>query len=607
MRSHSRRKRARPGEELVLADNPQRDHLHGLRGRLATLRDAIAELDVETEALRAELTSFEHRYHAALALEHSLLRRAERLIRHLERWSHLLVEAPSESIVQRGTRIEHKRARELDEQAHHTVSANHDEPEPLPPDSQTQLKAIYRALARRYHPDLGRSEEECVRFGQMMARINELYRIGDHERLQAMLAQAQLDAPPESLDDEAQIELLEARVRWFETVLGNLQRERVSLEACATCELWRDVEQARIEGRDLVAEVRVKLLGRIESSTTDIASAIERLEECVNQFNASGLTRASQNVARFDPHVDKSLVRLGLQALAELRTSPEAESFAEWIVQLAEPHPALLRVIMLTYVAELSPFPLPGLESYDDAVLRFASLARPGETQLSIEQALLQLDEVLEFGVKRASEKHVRAGLRFRSAAAHEAMPLVLRRLDIRREFRRLLLVLGEREQCPTCEHETFLIPLFRLRGLDDLRALVCPDCTTTLRSYWMPRGKDVQGVLNSAFIDFEIVVESVVTLARGSVALQLLPEEIETMTVKQLKQRIHADIFKRNEMDIALEQIVLEQHGEPIGDRKALGDLDSVAFTLRFKNSARNEADVLELLKHRIRTRWDA
>jgi len=167
-----------------------------------------------------------------------------------------------------------------------------------------------------------------------------------------------------------------------------------------------------------------------------------------------------------------------------------------------------------------------------------------------------------------------------------------------------LLLVLGEREQCATCNRAIFSIPLFRLRGLDDLRALVCPHCATTLRSYWMPRGKDVQGVLNSAFIDFEIVVESVVTLARGSMALQLLPEEVETTTAKQFKQRIHADIFKRNDMAIALEQLLLEQHGKPVPDRKGLGDLDGLDFTLKLRDA--NEADTLELLKHRIRTRWE-
>jgi hypothetical protein len=592
---------------LILADNPSRERLRELRARLAVLRDAIAELDVEIEALRAELAAFEQRYHAALAPEHMLLRRAERLIRHLERWSQMLGEAPGEEVTVRAERLERKRARELEEQAREQPIANHDTPEPLPASRQNELKAIYRALARRYHPDLGRSEEECLRFGQLMAQINELYRLGDAGRLQAMLDQAQADVAPDALDDEAQIELLEKRVLGFESVLANLQSERVALEQCATCELWRDVEQARVQGRDLIEEVRAQLLSRIDAASSDIGRAIHRLEECVNQFNASGLTRATQGVVRFDPHVDKGLVRLGLQALAELRTSPEAERFADWIVQLAEPHPALLRVIMLTYVAELAPFPLPGLESYDDVELRFASLQRPGEPALSVEQALLQLDEVLEFGVKRASERHVRAGLRFRSVAAHDAMPLVLRRLDIRREFRRLLLVLGEREHCATCEREIFSIPLFRLRGLDDLRALVCPHCATTLRSYWMPRGKDVQGVLNSAFLDFEIVTESVVTLGRGSVALQLLPEEWETMCARELKQRIYADIFRRNDMALTLEQLALEQNGEAIADEVALADLDARDFTLRLREGAPlGEADTLELLKHRIRTRWE-
>ena len=40
---------------------------------------------------------------------------------------------------------------------------------------------------------------------------------------------------------------------------------------------------------------------------------------------------------------------------------------------------------------------------------------------------------------------------------------------------------------------------------LDDLRSLVCPECGHTQKSYWMPKGKDVQAILNDAFLELEV------------------------------------------------------------------------------------------------------
>lgn len=612
----------RTAHALVLADIPERQELRRLQGLLSAKRDEIAELNLEIESLRDALQDFESQYHERLASEHADLQRIERLVRHIERWRELLSAAPRVSVAQRGKRVEQRRQRELSRQAEQRqrATAPRAQPEPdvgvaAPAD---RLKTAYRALARRYHPDLAGSERERVEFGQRMRRINALYRLGDVERLEAWAEQAkggELDAP--DLDEQAQISLLQQRREWFETVLQNLREEREDLERSPTCQLMRNVAQARQSGRDLLEELRGELQRRVADAFGDVRTAIRDLEAEVSRYNRDAAhseaveAHATERQAlkpTFDPFADKSLVRLGLAELATLNTDAQSADLGAWMTGLVETHPATLRLILFAYVSELTPFPLPGLEHYDDLATRFQHLSQPTEPRIALEEALVDTDEVLEFGVKRATAKVAYTGLRFRSEKAREAVLVALKDMSVRREFRRVLMVLGELETCPSCGRQDFVIPVFKLRGLDDLRASVCGHCGAVLNSYWMPAGQDVQAVLNAAFLDFDIVSEWSFSIARTSIATQLLPIQVDSWNVGNLKRRLYDDVFKRNDLDIKRSQIQLFQGGRRIPEKTALIDVEGTQFHVRFTNDAPcREAEALEMLRHRIRNRFRA
>src|SRR5690606_11479860 len=102
--------------------------------------------------------------------------------------------------------------------------------------------------------DLARAEDERLRHGEMMARINELYRAGDLERLESLAEQAKGgDIEDAELGLDEQLSQLEERLAWFDAVLENLREERAALERSTTCELMRNVAQAEANSRDLVA------------------------------------------------------------------------------------------------------------------------------------------------------------------------------------------------------------------------------------------------------------------------------------------------------------------------------------------------------------------
>ena len=615
-------KRANKNQEsLVLADIPERQRLRQLQANLAALRDQIGGLDLEIETLRDELSEFEAQYHAHLRPEHEQVRRIRSWLQHLERWSEVLeqqVRAPApEALVQRIERIEGRRTRELKQQksAEKQVRKAQAElrekpvPEPRAADVQERLKAAYRDLARRFHPDLARTEEERLSNSQVMARINALYRAGDVERLVAMREQArggELDTSELSLDE--QLVQLEERHAWFTAVVHNLRDERSALEQSATCELWRNVEQARTNGRDLIEELREQTQARILRLLEDVPYAARSLENAVNRYNRN-LTKKDKPGAlelSFDPYEDKSMVRLALDELGQQHVSPAVRKQARDIEHLAEDRPALLRLLLLTYVSELSPLPLAGLERYEDLQLRFTTLGAQDETPMSLEAALVESDGWLEYGVRQATAKLAHAGLRFRQSALRDAIPVSLQALPVRRSFKQVLGVLGERTTCTACHEAIFAVPLYRTRGLDDLRASVCPRCGTMLNSYWMPRGKDVQAVLNAAFLDFEIVSEFAFALGRASIAMQLVPQQIETLTVGDVKKRLVQDVFTRHEIEVTANMVQLYQKNKLVRDGTALHRIETPRFEVRFVADAKlSEADALELVRHRIRTRF--
>ena len=361
-----------------------------------------------------------------------------------------------------------------------------------------KLKSVYRTLVRRCHPDLAQTEEDRVRLGALMARINGLYAERDLRRLERLVEQTR-DADVDVADKSVleRIADLEARVAWLSVLRDNLQNERDALGRCATGELLRQVEEARREGRDLLEELRRDLEREARRARGEIRAAVRLLEEAVHRYNkqnALSTVRPASSAGAllrvFDPYDDKRFVRLGLEHLAALQLSPAALREAEWMTSLAESEPALLCLILMTYAAELSPTPLPGLEKYDDIALRFRRFA--GEEETTLEDALVELAERLEYGLRRTSARRAHAGLRFRSALTRQAIPVALRAHAVRRAFKEVLSVLDERITCSACEREVFGVPLFRTRGLDDLRSLVCPECGHTQKSYWMPKGKDV-------------------------------------------------------------------------------------------------------------------
>ena len=117
-----------------------------------------------------------------------------------------------------------------------------------------------------------------------------------------------------------------------------------------------------------------------------------------------------------------------------------------------------------------------------------------------------------------------------------------------------------------------------------------------------------MQSVLNTAFLDLELLTEWSFRMGAASVSVQLLPVQLERMTVGQLKRRFWSDVLERHAVPVPLNTVRLLQARRAVPERRKLGDLDRQEFVVSFGEKARvSVADALETVKHRIRTRFRA
>lgn len=610
-------------DALEIAPRPERDRLRALLGRQDTLREVIGSLEEEIGSLEEQLRCFEALYHTRLAQEEGQLRRLDHLIRHVTSWVDLLERPNRSRLVIAAERLEARRAAELRaERRKETRRADRKEPIANQPASTARpgpdldaLKRIYRRLVRRTHPDLAVTEPERLRSVTLLQRITDLYRAGDLARLEtlaASLCPAEEDLTGPDLPER--ISQARERLSWFESVRQNRLEELRVLRSSELCRMWEEAEALREQGQDPFSRLRASLHARLGRRVEDVAWVYHRLEQNVKRHNRSSpppgqLAPSDEGRLEpvFDPLASRPLVRWGLESLATSRASAEAQQEMSWVETLAEEAPATLRLLLFTHVAELTHLPLPGLETYDDLKLRFEAQRAANPELPTLEAMLAETSDRVEFGVRHATPRLAFLGLRFLSDTTRTAVRLALEAAPVRRAFRDVLSVLGAQAPCPGCAQDTFAVPLFRTRGLDELRATVCPRCGQVRERYYLPKGDDLQTVLNPAYLELGLVQEWTLDLGRAKVSIQLLPVEEEQMDVGALKARLVSDLFTRYELGIKRGQITLNQQGTRVPERTPLAALTDRRFGVHLRTSApMSLRDAVERLRHRIRHRFE-
>jgi hypothetical protein len=234
---------------------PEDQELALKRQQQAELEAELAEHELRSANLRAELGAFERRY-----LHFVGSRYAE-----LDEWKSQLAARLVEE--QPGNERAQQAARDAGAQADETkfAAGKPASQEPCVFQSTPEMKRLYREVAKRVHPDLTSDRNDHAKRQQLMAEANRAYERGDEEQLAKILSA--YECSPEAVEGEgpgAELIRVIRRVSQARGRLGEIEAEMQGLLRSDLAQLKSRVDEAEKGGRDVLKEMISKVEEQIE-------------------------------------------------------------------------------------------------------------------------------------------------------------------------------------------------------------------------------------------------------------------------------------------------------------------------------------------------------
>ena len=238
---------------IFRAQTPEETELARQRLELAAVHEALAARERELDRLRDQLFSFEGRY----------IRQVGVLYRQLEEWEERIAEllVSRESPEDRAAKLLKSQEEAMAAEIDAMVAESKDEAQQEP---ALDLKALFRELAKRIHPDFAADPHDERHRTRLMAQANEALRREDAAALQRMLNGHD---PSIHLSNPAAVKAELQRVRrLIREVQQDTQAATAEMDALAHSEMAKlrdSTTAAALQGRDLLAELAARVKGRI--------------------------------------------------------------------------------------------------------------------------------------------------------------------------------------------------------------------------------------------------------------------------------------------------------------------------------------------------------
>ncbi len=243
--------------------------LRELQLDLSERQERIAQLEFEISDTKAELGRFEHEYASRVGI---LEQRVQDLEADLEQ-----ARFRAARKAQWGERADSPDMHvDVIEQFRRTWTPREKPPEPPPEEPITdemraELKTLFRALAKRFHPDLVIDPEEKRWRQKIMAQVNEAYAAQDVRALKVLAEKPDRPEAPVQKTREQILVDMRTEIRRLDGVIRNLELSLQELINSHTVQLMLEVTIAARQGRDLLAEMGSSLRTRIADLEAQIA------------------------------------------------------------------------------------------------------------------------------------------------------------------------------------------------------------------------------------------------------------------------------------------------------------------------------------------------
>lgn len=271
------------GGDLVLMRSEVAAEYARLTIEIEIRKIIIADLQNDRDALERTLTMFAVELKSRVGSMRVELNRVKRQVaeyrRRLERMreNDLLDPEQVEREVAEEFAEQAQREREAEEQAAREgqrIDVQRPRPQ-LDAETEAEILRLYRELAKRFHPDRARTQEDRERRTEIMLKINVAYSDRDLVTLQAMAREA------ETADPTSNVLTDEERVSWAHRVIArmNLQITELTqqvemLRESETYQMWKSPDQ----GAQNINQVEKRVKDRLNRER-------DRLDDAIIDYN----------------------------------------------------------------------------------------------------------------------------------------------------------------------------------------------------------------------------------------------------------------------------------------------------------------------------------
>ena len=259
--------------------------------------EQVAEMTLALEELKLNVRRFEKEYSARLARLYTELDRVELSIKEYRLRLRLLQEGVPRDSPEMEARVEacfRSERERLANDERETVQEGKAESESnessLPPEQMKQLRSLYLKLAKMYHPDKARSDDELGKRKQMMTMINRAYEEHDFQTLERMSVEVVPDVEPTAETVRERKQRLTQEMNRLMHAAGELRIEINRIKSSRTYQLRQEVETARENRVDLLTNLARDLHRKINASQRGLANLIERFQQIGEKLIKRGVS-----------------------------------------------------------------------------------------------------------------------------------------------------------------------------------------------------------------------------------------------------------------------------------------------------------------------------
>jgi hypothetical protein len=261
------------------------DPIERLRAENALKRAAIAEQRAELRKLQAELAAFAEQYTnivGPLEAELDKVRQELEAYQRRQQSNTFSSSASSSGIWGEYGSFEEAFDAKYRRNPNEPITPKKTKKQISSEEQQSELRTLYRKLARKYHPDTTTDPAEKARFTLLMAQINAAYRAKNLDELYVLdgRAPAKIEAEMPKIDpdwidisggQETYLDLLE-QARKLDDELLTTKIEYQNMMTSPLMSLKIEASLARGRGRNLLREIATKVREDLVAARRELTS-----------------------------------------------------------------------------------------------------------------------------------------------------------------------------------------------------------------------------------------------------------------------------------------------------------------------------------------------